>query len=387
MTLLARGAALAIGAAATLVLGPANIATADGLFGPGQPGHGLGHAVFVQTDNPTGNQVIVLAEHSDGRLSERQVVSTGGLGAQATGSAVDHLASQGSLVYDGAHRLLFAVNAGSGTLSVLTADGRDIALQQVLSTGGEFPDSVAVYGNLVYVLNAGGTGSVTGYRIFGDHLFPLPGSPASLGLNNTNPPNFLQSPGEIGFSPDGTELLVTTKASTSSIDVFSVGSGGQLSANPTVTADGSNVPFSFSFSPQNQLVVAEAGPSAVHTFSLGAGGTLTSLSTSLGDGQAALCWIASADGFYYVANAGSNDLSAYAVAANGTPSLIGPTGVVATTDAGPIDLTASADGKFLYSEDGGAGAVDEFQVNSDGSLSPLGSVAGLGAGIEGIAVD
>ena len=29
--------------------------------------------------------------------------------------------------------------------------------------------------------------------------------------------------------------------------------------------------------------------------------------------------------------------------------------------------------------------MDEFQVNSDGSLSALGSVAGLGAGIEGIA--
>jgi DNA-binding beta-propeller fold protein YncE len=122
---------------------------------------------------------------------------------------------------------------------------------------------VAVYGNLVYVLHAGGTGSVSGYRIFGDRLFPLPGSSASLGLNNTGPPNFLQSPGEIGFSPDGTELLVTTKASTSSIDVFSVGSGGQLSANPAVTADASNVPFSFSFSPQNQLVVAEPGPSVI----------------------------------------------------------------------------------------------------------------------------
>jgi hypothetical protein len=31
--------------------------------------------------------------------------------------------------------------------------------------------------------------------------------------------------------------------------------------------------------------------------------------------------------------------------------------------------------------------VDEFLVNSDGSFSALGSVAGLGAGIEGIAAD
>jgi hypothetical protein len=31
--------------------------------------------------------------------------------------------------------------------------------------------------------------------------------------------------------------------------------------------------------------------------------------------------------------------------------------------------------------------VDEFLVNSDGSFSAPGSVAGLGAGIEGIAAD
>jgi hypothetical protein len=387
MKVLVRGTVLVAGAATALVLGPASIAAADGPSGGALFGQGQGHAVFVQTDNPAGNQVVVLEENKNGLLSEREVVSTGGLGAQASGSVVDHLASMDSLVFDPAYRLLFAVNAGSGTLAVLSADGRDVNLQQVLSTGGEFPDSVAVYGNLVYVLNAGGSGSVTGYQIFGDRLAPIPGSSRSLGLNNSNPPNFLDSPGEVGFSPNGSELLVTTKSSTNSVDVFSLGPGGQLSAKPTVTTDGSNVPFSFAFTPQNQLVVAEAGPSALHTFSLGAGGTLKSLSASVGDGQSALCWVTPAGGFYYVANAGSNNLSAYTVSPSGTPALVGSTGVVATTDAGPIDMVASTDGEYLYAEAGGAGAVDEFQVNADGSLSPLGSVAGLGAGIEGIATD
>ena len=129
------------------------------------------------------------------------------------------------MVYDAVHRLLFVVNAGSGTLSVFSAQGRDLQLVQVVNSGGEFPDSVAVQGNLVYVLNAGGSGSVpriTGF--FGDrHLFALPRPRPSLGLSNTEPPNFLMSPGEIGFSPAGNELLVTTKASTSSIDTFAVG--------------------------------------------------------------------------------------------------------------------------------------------------------------------
>ena len=148
------------------------------------------------------------------------------------------------------------------TLSVLSANGRNVTLQQVLDTDGEFPDSVAVHGYLVYVLNAGGTGSVTGYQVLWDHLFPLPRSSRSLGLNNSNPPNFLQSAGQVGFSADGAELLVTTKSSTNAVEVFPVGPGGQLSAAPTVTTDGSNVPFSFTFTPGNQLVLAEAGPSA-----------------------------------------------------------------------------------------------------------------------------
>lgn len=80
-------------------------------------------------------------------------------------------------------------------------------------------------------------------------------------------------------------------------------------------------------------------------------------------------------------------MSAYSVAPNGTPSLVGATGIVGMTDAGPIDMAASTDGSTLYVEAGGAGAVDEFHVNAGGSLSDLGSVAGLGAGIEGIATD
>ncbi|HTW06751.1 MAG TPA: hypothetical protein VME46_04525 [Acidimicrobiales bacterium] len=378
------GAALA-GAAAASAFGAAGVAAADPAF-PGPSALTPRPAVFVQTNNPSGNQVIVLAEHSDGRLSELNVASTGGVGALASGAVVDSLASQGSLTYDPVHRLLFAVNAGSNTLSVFSVLGRDVDLAQVIPSEGEFPNSVAVSGNYVYVLDAGGTGAVAAYQIFGTRVFPVPGDVRSLGLSNTDPPNFLMAPGQIGVSPGGSQVIVTTKASTSSFDIFQVGAGGVLSSTPVVTADTGNVPFSFLFTPSGQLAAAEAGPSAVHTFSLAAGGTLTSLA-ALDDGQAALCWIATAGGYYYVANAGSNNLSGYTISPSGTPALVGPTGVVATTDKGPIDLAASQDGSTLYSEDGGAGAIDEFHVNSDGTLSDLGSVAGLGAGIEGIATD
>jgi 6-phosphogluconolactonase (cycloisomerase 2 family) len=359
---------------------PALAASTPGTAGAAPP------TIYVQTNNSAGNQVIAFAQRPDGQLSQQEVVSTGGLGGieAAIPAGFGGLASQGSLTYDPGHHLLFAVNAGSDTISVLSAAGSHVRLDQVLGSGGEFPNSVAVHGNLVYVANAGGAGSVSGFRIAGQHVVPIPGSTRSLGLDDTNPPNFHTGPGQVTFSPDGAELLVNTKEATNSIDVFRVGPSGYLSTAPTVTADDSSGPFSFATTPSGQLVVAEVATSSLHTFAFGPHGTLTSLSNSVPDGQVAQCWVIAADGFYYVANTGSANLSEYTVAADGTPSLVAPVAAT-TTGAGPEDLTASADGKYLYDEVGAAGAVDEFRINSNGSLTPIGSVPGLGAGIEGIA--
>jgi DNA-binding beta-propeller fold protein YncE len=125
---------------------------------------------------------------------------------------------------------------------------------------------------------------------------------------------------------------------------------GLLSVTPTVTTDAGNVPFAFTFTHSGQLVSSEAAHSTLHTYALGSGGSLTSLSASVSDGQSAGCWVSAAGAYYFVANAGSNDISAYTVASDGTPSLVGTTSIVGTTDAGPIDLAASADGNTLYVE-------------------------------------
>ncbi len=381
-----RAAAVLGGAAIALALSPAGAALAQARTDVPSQAQPAGQEVFVQTDNLSGNQILVFDRHPDGRVSESAVLPTGGLGGQAQGSVADRLASQGSLVYDPVHRLLLAVNAGSGTISVFSVDGNYPRLRQVLSSGGYFPNSIAVSGDLVYVLDAGGDGAVSGFRIAGDHLVPIAGSTRSLGLGGTNPPNFLKAPGQVGFSPDGSELIVTTKASTSSFDVFTVGTGGILSSEPVVTPDPGNVPFAFTFAPGGQLVATDAAASALHTYSTGNGGALTSLS-SLGDGQKAACWVTAADGYYFVANAGSSNISGYTVSSDGGLSLVGTTGVVGSTDAGDVDLAATPDGANLYVEAGAAGALDEYHINPDGTLASLGSVDGIGAGIEGIATD
>jgi 6-phosphogluconolactonase (cycloisomerase 2 family) len=262
--------------------------------------------------------------------------------------------------------------------------GNRLRLTGVVSSGGGFPASIAVSGRLVYVLNSGGPGIVKGFVIRGHRLRPLPGSARSLGLSNTDPPDFLTSPGQVGFTPDGRKLIVTTKASGSNIVVYRVRPSGYLSRNPTVNPSATPVPFAFTFDPAGRLVSGEAAQSVVTTYRIGADGSLSS-PQSLSDGQMALCWIVRARGFYYVANTASNTLSGYRISSSGQPSLIGPTGVVATTEAGPIDVVAS--GQFLYGQTGTGGTLDEYRVNADGTLTKLGAITGLPVGQEGLAAN
>jgi 6-phosphogluconolactonase (cycloisomerase 2 family) len=370
-------AAVAITAAAAAALaGPASAATRHHFFDD------AGHAVFVQTDNTAGNQIVAYHRSGDGSLTLAASYATGGLGGQLTGSVVDHLASQGSLILDRRHDLLYAVNAGSNTLSVFSVHGDTLRLRQVLSSGGEFPVSVAVHGDLVYALNAENGGSVQGYRVFFGHLFPIGGSNRALGLDPTATPQFTHTPGQVAFTPDGSQLIVTTKANGNDIDVFGVHFDGRLSASPVVNSEPSTVPFAIAFDRAGHVVIADAGTNALSTFTLSPDGTLT-LIDSVGSTQAATCWVAPAKGFLFASNAGSANVSGYSSSRSGHLTLLGQT----TTDAGTVDAAASPHGRFLYVQTGGNGIVDEFRTGSGGTLTQVGSVTVAGAaGGEGIAV-
>jgi 6-phosphogluconolactonase (cycloisomerase 2 family) len=367
-----------LGALALALVG-AGAAAAEGASGGDQ---GAGGTVFVQTNEPSGNHIVVFDRNGDGTLTRAGTYATGGNGgAVLPGTESDRLASQGSLVYVPERRQLIAVNAGSNTVSAFHVEGDALSLENVVPSGGQFPASVDVHGGLAYVLNSGGAGIVQGFRLGASGLTPVPGSARSLGLANTTPPFFLTSPGQVGFTPDGHQLIVTTKASTSTIDVFAVGPDGLLSATPVANPSATPVPFAFTFG-AGRLVAGEAGASSVTTYRLASDGTLSD-PKSQADGQVALCWIQKLRGYYYVSNTGNDTISGYRISAGGQPSLVGSDGVVATTDPGPIDATAS--GAFLYVQTGINGTIDEFRPNSDGTLTRIGTETGLPAGIEGIA--
>ena len=133
------------------------------------------------------------------------------------------------------------MNAGRDTISVFAVRGDRLALRQVLGSGGVFPVSVAVHGDLVYVLNALNGGSVQGYRVLGRFLARIPGWHRALGLDPNATPQFTTTPGQVAFTPDGSQVVVTTKGNGNDIDVFGVSFSGRLSAKATVNAEPGSV--------------------------------------------------------------------------------------------------------------------------------------------------
>ena len=371
------GTTAAVIAAAALATAGSAAARTHSSFGFGRSDPG---AVFVQSDGLTGNTVTAYDRGRDGTLTAAGTYATGGNGGQLGGSMVDHLASQNSLVYDAGPGLLLAVNAGSNTVSEFAVRGDRLQLLQVVPSGGNFPVSIAVHGDLVYVLNGLDGGSVQGYRLLFDRLLPLPGSHRSLGLDPNATPQFTNTPGDIAFTPDGRNLLVTTKANGNSIDVFGVQPGGLISSSPMVNTEPGLVPFAFAFEGDSQVAVSDAGNNAVQTLRLGPGGVLSPIS-SAATGQMATCWVVADGPLLFAGNAGSGTESGL-VDLFGSVSLLSTT----TTDAGTVDGAVSPDGRYLYVQTGGAGIVDEFQVGFAGSLSEIGSVTVPdGIGGQGIA--
>ena len=337
--------------------------------------------VFAQTDGLTGNQIVAFDRAADGTLSQAGTYATGGLGGQLSGSVVDHTASEGGVAYDAAANLLYTVNAGSNTITVFAVHGDQLTRVQVISSGGQFPVSITTHGSLVYVLNARGGGSISGFLRVGHTLLAIPGWHRELGFNPNPTPEFTSTPAQIAFSPSGGELVVATKGDGNSFAVYGVGFFGPT-AEPTVTAEPGAVPFGFGFDEFGHLVSSEAGINAVGTFALGRDGSVAGLDTAL-TGQAATCWAVVVGDKVYVSNAGSGSLSGYNIDADGTLTALGNF----AAEPGTVDATASPDGKFLYVENGKGGVIDTFSIGDNGALTKLGSTTlPNGAGAEGIAV-
>ncbi|CAB9511230.1 3-carboxymuconate cyclase [Seminavis robusta] len=323
--------------------------------------------VFTMTNAKTMNEVLMFSrDDQNGTIHFIRSFPTGGKGGAAQEGPNDPLASQDSLIVTTNDECILAVNAGSDSVTSFAVKPNELVAAGVYNTSGAFPLSVAENADLVYVLNAGGDGSITGF--IKDHsctLTPVAGSTVSLNITDgQNPPFFLVAPAQIGFTPDGSHLVVLIKGTTEgSILLYPIDYTTGLLGEPTRTRSVGFTPFAFEFDDQGNLLVTEAFGTAarvpaVQGPTLNAGGVssyeinsatgeLTNITSSEGTLQTATCWIrrhAESGCAYTTNNGNANSLSSLRVDAySGEVGLVQP--VAAILDA-PLDM--SIVDEFLY---------------------------------------
>jgi 6-phosphogluconolactonase len=343
------------------------------------PGSALAHgggAIYTLTNGAAGSRVVVFDRGTEGGLHAVHSFATAGRGTGA------NLGSQGALAVSPGGARLYAVNAASDTLSVFSASGTWLHRLQVIGSGGDLPISIVARSTRVYVLNAGATPSVVGFRVTASGLSRIHGAWRPLGAGDSGP-------AQVGLNPAGNVLVVTNKAS-STIDTFRVHADGSLSAAISHPSVG-GTPFGFAFTRSGALVVSDASippSSGATSYTVTAAGGLVARSGAVQNHQQAACWVATTPNsrYAYTANAGSGSLSGYRVRANGSIALLDADGLTADTGPGshPLDESITPDGRFLYVLADGTGQVEAWRIADDGSLHHVGTAGSLPAGTVGL---
>ena len=329
-------------------------------------------AVYTQTNEPAGNAVQRFELGHDGALASAGTFPTGGAGLAVLGGR------QGAVELSGDGRRLFAVNAGSNTISVFRAGPDRLELIDQLSSGGIAPVSVASARGRVYVLNSGGTANVAAFERGDGTLRALGAQDLEAGAAGA---------AQVSVMPDGRSLIVSERLG-NRLETLPLDPDGRPGA-PVVTASAGLVPFGFAITQSGTVVISEAGASTISSYRAGTAGALDVITASAPVGQGAACWVAiSPSGrFAYTGNA-SGSISGYAIDADGALTALNADGLTAPLVPSPRDLDFDASGRFLIAVSPGnaatGGQVTSFRAASDGSLSLVDS-APAAAGLTGAA--
>ncbi|MEA2297108.1 MAG: 6-phosphogluconolactonase [Solirubrobacteraceae bacterium] len=363
--------------------------------------------VYTESNDTTHNQVIAFDRLSDGTLVEAQRINTGGRGEPSPACAMPPpfdvcpiVDSQGAVALNAAGTLLFAVNAGSDTISAFRVTSSGLVLVGVVPSGGDFPSSLTVHANELYVLNEH-SGNIEGFTFSTTGVLSMiPGSKRSLAT-----PGPSGAAAEVSFDRTGSTLTVTER-NTNLIDTFVVTNGV---AGPAVAHPSSgSTPFGFASDALGHLVVSDAGTppdfvGAASTYQQTLRGGLTAIDTESSDGGAP-CWVAiTPDARYaFITNTVTKSVARFRIASDGTLTLLGVTPTTHTPSGAPVlfptDDALSRDGRFLYVlvpgvfsatgffGDTDVSRIDVYKVGTDGSLTFLSSTPeNMPPGVSGLA--
>ena len=361
------------------------VASAPAAPPPANPAEG---AVYVQSNTAPANYLIAFARHHDGTLTFQTRYPTLGVGKPAGNPplGIPFLDSAGSVTSSHHGRLLFVVNAGDNTVTSFRATGQGLKFGDIVPTFGSRPISSTIHGNILYVLNSDtGDASISGYRVDPDGgMTPIAGSH----LPTSQPVGGM--PAQIQFDKTGHFLVVTERLAAGGnglIDTFRVGPGGV--AEPAVTHPSADVgPFGVAFTHHDVMIVSnEHFPdvftppllSTVSSYSFRPDGSVALIDTELANAGGA-CWnVITNDGKYVlVTSPFTANINSFAIGHDGELTPVNGTSVVATAPGATLDEALSHDSKFLYVLDSAgfvSSAIDEYEVNHDGTITKIGSSA------------
>src|SRR5579863_2232147 len=204
-------------------------------------------AVFAMTNAASNNQINAYTRREDGSLQFSAAFSPGGNGI---GGTVDPLHSQGSLALGTNHSLPVCRERGQRNGLLVRRKRRQSLAAQYCPHRRQFAYFSDSGADLVYVLNSGGNGSVSGFRLLSNgHLLPIPNSTRRLTDSASKPTDGV-------LSPNG-QFLIVAESAVNKIDVFHVLWNGTLS-NPVVSDSTGAGPFAAVFTPGGALIVANA---------------------------------------------------------------------------------------------------------------------------------
>jgi len=303
-------------------------------------------------------------------------------GALTTAGTVTAGTQPRRVTVDPSGRFAYVANLASNNISAYTIDQTTGALTSIgtaISSGGTSPMSVKVdpTGRFAYVTN-----NFTS-TVFAFTINQSSGALATIGGLSTG-----TNPGELAIDPSGTFVYVANGTS-NDVSTYSIDqTTGALTSLGVIASAGTNT-ANISVDPSGKFVYAvDDGTKSLSVFSINpADGTLTldsSITTQSTPRMVAITGgttpVTYAPKFAYVANANTNNVSAYSVN-QATGALSAIAGSPFAAGIHPRSIAVAPSGKFAYAANLTDGTISAYTVNqTTGELISVGAAITTGVG-------
>ena len=355
------------------------------------------------------NQIVAYARSAEGVLTQIDVYDTGGLGENIRNSGANPLASQDPLIVSKDNRFVFAVNAGSESISSFLIND-DFSLTpaslNVSTTGNsnaQNPVTLTIFEDTLYVANSGAFFDAEGNpaTTLPDPRFRSASSIIGFTVNDDGTltelagseiPNIGANAGSIEFSSDGGFLYITERRTNDIVTVEMDENQLPVGVSSRITSI-TEQPFGTDLYPTENgdiLLISEGnngapGLSALSSYLIEDSGDLTGISVSSGVAGDPLltgftfgCWVEFVEtptgDFAYVSNTPDGVISSFAVGDEGGLTVLeqtaGVTGIEGDdTQNGAGVLDAEIVFPFLYQVVNNDSRIAQFVINEDGTLT------------------